>query len=256
MLCDILYEQHIYGNYTLDGLNDDSTDLFIRYGFARHKEAETVIDEPLAILAALHWVNTRFSMFNSLRRDIHKHSPRKNGFEAYLVFYLREVFKEARALDSVFTFREDFARRTDLAWRQEGFELVTVVNSNKPQGSVVTPSSSPPKVSVVTTSSGPSSSLGFSANSGQEVLEWISTNKGQSTFCFPPSTFGPDILFFIRSQQEPRRLLLVVVQAKKYGDVKKEDLIKGVRTTTPSWFWKSKDAKVCSFLQAVCICFD
>jgi len=252
-LCRALCEQLLYGHYTLDPENRHAIALFIEYGFARHKPAETVIDEPMAILAALHWVNTEFSLFKALHYDIHKHSRGKNGFEAYLAFYLRHVFTTTPALNEVFTFRDDFARRTDLAWRQEEFELVTVVDSNKPRGSVITPS---PKVSVVTPSSGPSSSLGFSANSGQEVLEWISTNKRQSTFCFPPESFGPDLLFFIRSQQEPRRLLLVVLQAKKHHEVTKGVLIHGVRTTTPSWFWRSKEAKVCSFLQAVCICFD
>ena len=191
-------------------------------------------------------------MFDILRSDIHKHSPRQNGFEAYLVFYLREVFEEAKALPSVFTFRKDFAR---LPWMHDEFELVTVVDLNKPKDSIIPQSSSPPHVFIVTPSSGPSSNLAFSPKSDREVLDWISTNGGKNTFCLPPKSFGPDILFFVKSKNSGN-LLLVMIQAKFYERVDKGTLIHGVRTVTPSWFWKSKDTKVCLFLQAVCIYSD
>ena len=41
------------------------------------------IDQPLAILAALHWIEKKSPMFDILRSDIDKHSPRRNGFEDY-----------------------------------------------------------------------------------------------------------------------------------------------------------------------------
>ena len=143
-----------------------------------------MIDEPLAILAAVSWLDrsTEFSIFNFLRRDIRKHSTRQNGFKAYLAFYLRYVFEMTPALNEVFTFRNDFARCADLTWQREEFELVTVVtpaNTNDPQISVLTPSS------------GSSSNVGFFAKSGEEVLQWISTNSDRFTFCFPPEPFGP-----------------------------------------------------------------
>jgi len=147
------------------------------------------------------------------------------------VFYLRHVFDTASALDSIFTFREDFAKRTDLAWQHEQFDLVTVVtpaNKNDLQISVLTPSS------------GCSSNVGFTAKSGEDVAQWISTNSDRYTFCLPPENFGPDILFFIQSKRS-QQLLLVVVQAKRYEKVPRQVLIKGVRTVTPSWFWKSKN---------------
>ena len=206
-----------------------------------------MIDEPLAILAALSWFqqNTEYSMFDLLRRNIGSHFPRQNGFEAYLAFYLLYGFETGPALNEVFTFRNDFAQRRDLTWQGEGFELVTVVtpaNTNDPQISVLTPSS------------GSSFNVGFLAKSGEEVLQWISTNNDRFTFCFPPESFGPDLLFFVRSKES--KLLLVMIQAKNYQEVKKADLIKGVRTVTPSWLWKNKHTQVCSFLQTVSICFD
>ncbi len=62
----------------------------MEYGFARLRGDDTVVDEPLAVLAAVQWLdqNPEFSMFRHVYRDIHKHATRKNGFEAYLVFYL------------------------------------------------------------------------------------------------------------------------------------------------------------------------
>ena len=67
-----------------------------------------MVDEPMAILAAMKWLDQKpeFSMFTFLHRDIGKHTLRRNGFEAYLVFHLREAFKTALKLNEVFTFRK------------------------------------------------------------------------------------------------------------------------------------------------------
>jgi hypothetical protein len=244
-LSRVIYDQILYGRYTLSAFSCEEKATFVRYGFARHKPGtdDTVLDEPLAILAALQWVNqnAKLSLFECLRHDIARHSKRKNGFEAYLAFHMRTIFETAPELDAVFTFRSDFALRgsTDLPWQHEKFELVTVV---------ATADRNNPRVSVVTPSCGSSSNIGLLATSGEEVLEWISTNNDQFTFCFPPESFGPDILFFVRSTVSGR-LLLVVTQARKYDNVRKENLLQGVRTVTPSWFWKSKDKNVCSSLQ-------
>ena len=235
-LCNVIYQQILYGRYTLAQYSNEDKNTFVQYGFARHSGTETVIDEPLAVLAAMRWMDQmpEYSMFHRLYKDIKKHSDRRNGFEAYLAFYLRLVFKTAKKLDTVFTLREDFA---DLAWQREEFELVTVVNAN----------SNKPQVSVVTPTSGPSSNVGHLAKSGKEVLQWITTNNCQFTICFPPSSFGPDLLFFLRHKESGKRLL-VMVQAKNYGNVERSTLMEGIRTVSPSWFWRSKDMKVCSFL--------
>ena len=242
-LANAIYDQILYGHYSLSSFSSQDRASFVEYGFARRKPGtrDTVLDEPLATLAALQWLNqsAHLSLFECLRRDIERHSKRKNGFEAYLAFHLRKIFETAPELDTVFTFRNDFARRgrTDIPWQHEQFELVTVV---------ATEDRNNPRISVITPHCGPSSNIGFLAYSGEEVSEWISTNKDQFTFCFPQESFGPDLLFFVRSKVSGR-LLLVVVQAKKYDIVEKRVLIHGVRTITPSWFWKSKDAKVSTF---------
>jgi hypothetical protein len=250
-LCDVIYDQILYGSFTLSSFSSKSTDAFIEYGFARYKPGinDAVIDEPLPILAALQWLyhSGTFSMFKSLSRDIDKHQTRKNGFEAYLAFYMRTVFQTAPKLDEIFTFRDDFARRggSDLAWQHEHFELVTVAHADAEN----------PQVFVVTPDCGPASNVGFLAKSGEEVLEWISTNRKQITFCFPPEEAGPDIGCVLRSK-ESGRLLFVWIQAKKHKNVDKRILIEGVRSVTPSWFWRSKNRKVRSCLQIVCVCFN
>ena len=249
-LCSVIYNQILVGHYNPSGFNDRDRENFVEYGFARHdKNDTTVIDEPLAILAAGEWLNQnpKFSMFSRLKDDIGKHSPHKNGFEVYLAFYLRHVFTTAPALNEVFTFRNDFAKCPDLAWQHEEFELVTVVRLADKND---------PEISVCTPSSGPSPNIGFKTTEGNRLLEWITTNRQRFTFCFPPESFGPDLLFFIRSKRS-KRILLVIIQAKKRSkEVKKEGRIKGVRTITPSWFWRSKKTKVRPFLEILFIHFD
>jgi hypothetical protein len=246
-LRNALFNQLLYGSYSLEAFEPEERDAVITMGFARHKPGNiTVIDEPLAILAGLTWLSAiaPLSLLECLRHDIGKHSPkhspRKNGFEAYLAFHLRKLFETTPKLNQVFTFRDDFARMSDLSWQHEEFDLVTLCNSHESQISVVTPSC------------GPSSNVGLLAQSNDEVLEWISTNALQFTFCFPPESLGPDVLFFIRHKRS-WQLLLVMVQARNYSTVDLESLITGVRTVTPSWLWKSKNTNVCSLSRILCL---
>jgi hypothetical protein len=193
-MSQVVHGQIIYGCHSLGSFTSAVRATFVEYGFARHRRGinDTVLHEPLTILAALHWLNKRpsFSVFECLRQDIGKHSNRKNGLESYLTLYLRKIFEMAPTLDAAFTFRDDFARQgsTDLAWQHEKFELVTVT---------ATADRNNPLVSIVMPTSGPSSNIGFLAESGEDVLQWISTNSNQFSFCFPPKNCGPDILCFV-----------------------------------------------------------
>jgi len=84
-----------------------------------------VIDEPLAILAARKWVNTsaNYQLSKYLLNNINKHATGQNGFESYLAFYIQAVFEGAPVLDTIFTFRTDFAT-------QEGQILLGGMNSS------------------------------------------------------------------------------------------------------------------------------
>lgn len=210
----------------------------IEYGFARIRPEGPVIDEPLVIMAAWNWLemNGHFSLLQLLQLEVGKHATRKNGFEAYLTFYIRKVFEsKTTRLNDIFIFRSDFARRedSDLSWQKDEFELVTV---STPAGT------DQQKISIVTPSCGPSSNVGFLAQTDDAVLNWISENKESYAFCFPTEFTGPDILFYLRSKATGE-LLLVAMQAKNYQDVDKQTLVQGVQSVTPP-FWKSKDKKV------------
>lgn len=197
-----------------------------------------MIDEPIVIMAALKWLgeNRHFSLLACLQREVGKHAPHKNGFEAYLAFYVRKFFEKPRRLDQVFTFRSDFAQRkdSDLSWQTEEFELVTVS---------MAPGTNNQNVSIVTPSSGPSSNVGFLARTNDDIINWISENEGLYSFCFATESAGPDLFFFLKSTAKSE-LLLVALQAKCYEVVKKETLVEGVHTVTPSFFWKTKSERV------------
>jgi len=119
MLAEAVFTQFVYGSYSLSLIDSPHGAIFVQYGFARYKTGTRadVIDEPLIIFAALTCLKKQkqFSLLDCLRRDIHMHSARRNGFEAYLAYYIREIFETSQNLDAVFTFRSDFASRTDLS---------------------------------------------------------------------------------------------------------------------------------------------
>jgi hypothetical protein len=237
-LSEALWDQFLYGSCSLKESSSDVREKFIEVGFARYKwkaRIEVVIDEPLPILAAAHWLNQRaaFTLLEGLRHNIARHSPRKNGFEAYLAVHLRKVFETPQKLNEVFTFRSDFASRDNLSWQRDDFELVTVTTSLGRR-----------QISPVTPSSGPSCNFGLRGGIN-ELLEWLTTNEGLYTYFFPPEKFGADILWFLRHIRTGE-LLLALAQCKHYTDTISNDvLVKGVRSVTPSWFWKSKDVHVC-----------
>jgi hypothetical protein len=248
-LSHAIYDQLLYGRFSLVAFSCKEKEDFVQYGFARYvnQGKEVMFDEPMPILAAYKWLDShgKFSLDECMRRNISNHAPRQNGFESFLIFYTRLVFETSPVLSEIFTFRSDFARRVtkDLAWQNEQFELVTVSAGQD----------NTHNISIVTSSCGPSSILGYTADTGQEVVEWLTTNAHGAAFCYPPTFLGPDVLFFIRSKVSGG-LVLVVVQARRRESVRSDELIKGVRTVTPSWFWKSKDLSVCSgVLHFLCV---
>ena len=213
-----------------------------------------MIDEPIVIMAVWNWLDKqRVSLLECLRHRIGEHAPRENGFEAYLIIYLRKVsyhlsvqayliiylrkvFEKATRLHDIFTFRSDFANRKDLEGKFELVVVSTTAGTNEQTW----------KVSLVTPSSGPSSNVGLKAKDDDSVVGWISKNEEYYAFCFPTESAGPDVLFFLRNEAT-EQLLLVAMQAKNYQTVGKQILIQGVDTVTlPFWKTQSKDKKVSS----------
>ncbi|PVG00051.1 hypothetical protein CPB86DRAFT_872254 [Serendipita vermifera] len=241
---DAIVEQLLYGSYVLNWIIPDVEKFFIEIGFGRYRIVETleghmeklVLNEPIPVFAALtsfkKWIPG--SLFAHLRREIDKNVPSRNGFAAYLAFYLREVFKDAKELGGVFSFRSDFARQQharEAAWPDRRFKLVSVSRREGEPN---------PHVSATTPYSWASPNLGVQEDSVEGVLDWVMTNSNGYTFCFPPSSMGPDILFFLQSESSGE-LLLVALQAKGYEKVEKEALIHGINSVSPDYFWKSKN---------------
>ncbi|KAG8826601.1 hypothetical protein FRC18_010018 [Serendipita sp. 400] len=234
-LATVIYGQILYQEYELPAFASEDAVAFLEYGIARHdpESGKLSLDEPLAVLAAFNWINklTNLTFFESLVDDLGKHSTRRNGFEAYLAFYIWEIFKNGPRLDEVFTFRGDFVPQEEKdVWQAKDFELVSVWRGEDGKQ----------HVSLVTPMCGPSFHIGYMPKKNEEVLDWITNNPGQSTFCFPKEFFGPDIMFFLRSKAT-RKLLLVLMQATYRKDNVTAAAIKsGVRSVTPSWLWKRK----------------
>jgi len=136
-LAGVLFDQMLYGTYSLMAFSVEEQVPFIEYGFARTKAGpsspQTVLDEPVAILAAMTWVdqNAQLSFSEALQHDIGKHSNTGNGFENYLAFYVRTFFEMPKKLDELFEFRSNFNK---IDWKSEKFELV-ISNPGRMKGS-------------------------------------------------------------------------------------------------------------------------
>jgi hypothetical protein len=159
ILSSAIYCQILFGEIHLEYHERDAA---VECGIFRHTP-ELKLDEPITMLAASHWIDEHIeiSLGECARRDA---DLRFGRFDIYLAFYLHRVFKDTPELNSIFTFRSDFAQRRslDLSWQQEKFELVVV-------------SSTEPHISSITEDSAPT---GLKAYYDQEVLDWISTNNG------------------------------------------------------------------------------
>ncbi|PVF91660.1 hypothetical protein CPB86DRAFT_820309 [Serendipita vermifera] len=243
LLAKMLRAQLFSGMYRPQKMDAKGKLDFIQYGFARavitltkdRPSVETiVIDERIPALIALKYLNNETSntLFAGLYGDIFQHSPHGNGFEQYLAFYMRVAFEYSPTLDTIFHFRSDFAQRRnkDLKWQRRKFNLVTIWKGLDESDS---------SISIVTPSCGPSANLGFKADSIREVWEWIQFNREKRTFCFPPESMGPDLLFFVQSEST-QRTFLISLQAKARKSIDAETLRHGVRSVTPSLYWKSK----------------
>jgi hypothetical protein len=246
LLARVLRDRISNEAYKMDELKGDQKDLLVQLGFARiictlvrdYYENVPVVDEPITILAASKWLDrsTQDTVFTRFYHDVRKKSFWGNVFQEYLVFYLREAFRDGPRLDKVFYFRSDFARRRtrDLQWQEGRFTLVTISKTAYEANR---------SIWVVTPSSGPSSNLAVRAKSVEDVQNWILTNSERRTFCIPPTSMGPDILFFIQSIST-KKTLLVALRVETQSPVTIKSLNYGVRKVTPSLFWKEKYERV------------
>ncbi|PVF94285.1 hypothetical protein CPB86DRAFT_49855 [Serendipita vermifera] len=246
-LSEMLHKQFFTAVYSVGPFPAADRTAFVEYGIARiHiRGGQLSIDEPFIKVAAQTWLkrNPVLSLSEWCRSHFDVHSFQINGFEAYTTHYMLKILEKFPQFDAVFTLRKDHAQQNSLTWLTNTLELVTVSKGVY---------SSDTRISVVTQSSGPSANIGFRANSSEDVLEWMSENKQQVAFCYPPPHMGPDMLFFVRSQQS-KKLILVAIQAKKREVVDRNVLVEDVRTVTPNWFWRRRITKFGAADEAPCL---
>ncbi|PVF94287.1 hypothetical protein CPB86DRAFT_49890 [Serendipita vermifera] len=233
-LSEMLHKQFFAGRYLIGPFDAEARTTFVEQGIARISTdlGHSYIDEPLIKAALDTWFKQRphFSLFEWCRSRIDVHSSEINGYEAFTTHYLLTALENSPWLKDVFTLREDQAQQSDPTWSESTLQLVTLSKGVYDDNA---------RISVVTHNSGPSANIGFRANSNEDVLEWMAENKQQVAFCYPPPLMGPDILFFVQFQQS-KQLILVAIQAKKHEIVDRNVLMEGVRTVTPSWFWRRR----------------
>ncbi|KAG5731312.1 hypothetical protein E4T56_gene8114 [Termitomyces sp. T112] len=204
--------------------------IYVEYGFARFKDADTntvAIDEPLVLLAAAHWIDKNYrTSYKLFAERIKVHDASSNGFENYLAFCLNLAFSEKQRVDKIFTFCG-----TPPAWAQQEAEIVSLHYT-----------SNGIEISPVRQSTGPSITLGINAKTTDETSVWL-LHECPNPICFPHLYMGPDLLFVLRLADNSN--IWVAVQAKysigKNGMLSRLFLRRAIRSVTPSNFFINKE---------------
>jgi hypothetical protein len=178
----------------------------VECGFARFRndDDDTIVDEPLALLAAATFFtdSTTWSIRGLLSSHLSSSSPHSRGlsFEHYVAFLLANAFKSPRALSSVFT----FIGKTKLSGERASLVGLHLADSGQ---FICTPID-------ISSNAGPHYKLGSSPSSSLETLEWLKNPKSTS-FCFPPNVVGPDVILTL--QLSDGGILRVLVQCKQHN---------------------------------------
>lgn len=174
----------------------------VEYGFARFGNVQGIVaDEPLALLAAVHYFMTETSWsFRHFMKDslsTSNDSSRGLAFEHFGAFLLALAFKSPTRLSSVFNFtgpndvENEYAQLVALHKTGEGFMSSPV---------------------DIFSSAGPTYALGYTARTQSETLSWLKDPK-RTVFCFPVKTIGPDGILVLRLSDG--RVVRVLVQFKQ-----------------------------------------
>lgn len=213
-------------------------ETYVEYGFARFADSSTktvVVDEPLVLLAATHWLNrvnlTRgLTCYKYFAKKIHNHDPLSNGFENYIAFCLDLAFSSSRVrcIKDLFTFHSPPPPWADLPFRVVALHRTSV-------GSI--------EQSAVRhfEFSGPSLTLGVNAKSPEETTAWLEFRKN-AAMCFPHTSMGPDMMLVLKL--EDGSCIWVAVQAKytqgRNGSITRPVLRQAMRSVTPEFFFVDK----------------
>jgi hypothetical protein len=216
-------------------LGSSSTEVLVEHGFARfHNRKEGIADEPLALLAAVHYfsLNTPWTLQRTLLNGLTSSNASSRGiaFQLYGSYMLAAAFQSWRKLSSVFT----FIGTTRL--RHESARLVAVIKHPNSE-SQVHPVSFSQRI-------GPHHILGHSSRDVEETLSWLENPKG-TAICFPHEHVGPDLILLL--ELASGGIVRVLVQFKHNsakGTITPLDTEDAFRTTDPAKFISTRDKSV------------
>jgi len=179
------------------------------------QEAETLIDEPLAVLAGLyHMESTAWTLHEGFVEDLCHSNPQARGgsFQISIAFALAMTFQEPKCLSDVF----DFAEPCELM--NQKARLVAI------DGDVICYPVSPRE--------GPAAILGRHCKTFEDTLQWFQNPQGVA-LCFPSDKVGPDcIMLFLLPDHS---IIRVFIQFKNHDKLvlSPADTAKAFRTTDP-----------------------
>ncbi|KAJ3861073.1 hypothetical protein EV359DRAFT_47893, partial [Lentinula novae-zelandiae] len=244
-----------------------STDLgenerrYVEYGLARFTNSPgspkqyILIDEPLVLLACSMWFNNQpqrcgTNLYQTLASRIRDHnaSSGRNGFEEFICFYLQHVFSKPRKLNEVFQFlgediKDKNPQNTKPTIGQKLATLVTLhIFDNGKEARLVEG-----KINLVGKPSllGP---IGQAIESGasESLLNWVEL-KSHTAFCFPMPAMGPDIMCFLKLQDEfatpdEYTYICLAIQCKFYQrrTLPSMTLLEAIATITPNHFFQRR----------------
>ena len=174
----------------------------VEYGVARFGNLKDIIaDEPLALLAAIHYFTTEtpwslsYLLIDGLCHP--NEGARGIAFEQFGVYLLALAFRTPTRLSKVLK----FAGKSEI--RGEVGQLVAI-HLNQAGEFVCHPVD-------ITSDMRPTCILGRSPRTENGTLSWLKDPKG-SVLCFPAHTVGPDLILLL--QLSDSRIVRVLVQFK------------------------------------------
>ncbi|KIM25388.1 hypothetical protein M408DRAFT_210132 [Serendipita vermifera MAFF 305830] len=206
----------------LGGLSDKR---LVEYGVARFGNMKKIIaDEPLALLAAVHYFTTETSwslqyfLQNGLSTP--NESARGIAFEQLGAYLIGIAFKSPTRLSTVFQFIVPHELENEVA------ELVSVHKTDR--GLVCNPID-------ISSEMRPTYILGRTTRTEEETLDWL-RNPERAIFCFPANTVGPDLMLLLRLSDHS--LIRVLVQFKHLSSltIGPHDTEVAFNTTDPNKF--------------------
>ncbi|KAG5652826.1 hypothetical protein H0H81_003450 [Sphagnurus paluster] len=254
----ITFQRMMTGNFNF---NDKALGLgvtgikLVECGFARFPGITTddsaVVDEPLAYLAAWHWINTRQDIFkqhyqyNFFTELFMPDSQSGQGLEFYLAYCLAHKFQDFTPLSDLFAFIEK-GTSTDLVDKRarlvsrwvdaDGNLCVSPVSCPFLQN----PGTEDPKMILKS----PSHILCYTSRmfieDGQvdgDVTKWL-LGELNAPFLFPSDHFGPDIMMCLELEGS-NEYIWVAVRFKLKSKQASPLLPRLISSVTPAQFWRN-----------------